>query len=83
MGHFIFGFTPVLGDWIKGLVLNFSVNLWCKPNIKWPNVPERMCLLNEFKSHRSYIGYNKHCLMNWSTVQSDNRSSRFRVAVLL
>jgi len=23
------GFTPVLGDWIKGLVLNFSVNLWC------------------------------------------------------
>jgi len=32
------GFTPVLGDWIKGLVLNFSVNLWCKPNIKWPNV---------------------------------------------
>jgi len=23
------GFTPILGDWIKGLVLNFSVNLWC------------------------------------------------------
>jgi len=32
------GFTPVLRDWIKGLVLNFSVNLWCKPNIKWPTV---------------------------------------------
>jgi len=28
------GFTPVLGDQIKGLVLNFSINLWCKPNIK-------------------------------------------------
>jgi len=28
------GFTPVLGDWIKGLMLNFSINLWCKPNIK-------------------------------------------------
>jgi len=23
------GFTPVLSDWIKGLVLNFSVNVWC------------------------------------------------------
>jgi len=23
------GFTPVLSDWIKGLVLNFGVNLWC------------------------------------------------------
>jgi len=22
-------FTPVLSDWIKGLVLNFGVNLWC------------------------------------------------------
>ena len=32
------GFTPVSGDWIKGLVLNFCVNLWCKPNIKWPIV---------------------------------------------
>jgi len=21
--------TPVLSDWIKGLVLNFGVNLWC------------------------------------------------------
>jgi len=28
------GFTPVLSDWIKGLVLNFSVNLWCNPKIK-------------------------------------------------
>jgi len=32
------GFTPVLSDWIKGLVLNFGVNLWCYPKIKWPNV---------------------------------------------
>jgi len=22
-------FTPILSDWIKGLVLNFGVNLWC------------------------------------------------------
>ena len=28
--------TPVLGDWIKGLVVNFCVNLWCKLNIEWP-----------------------------------------------
>ena len=28
------GFTPVLGNWIKGLVLNFSVNLWCYLKIK-------------------------------------------------
>jgi len=32
------GFTPVLSDWIKGLVLSFGVNLWCYPKIKWPNV---------------------------------------------
>jgi len=41
------GFTPVLGDWIKGLVLNFSINLWCKTKIKWPNDadgPARRCL---------------------------------------
>ena len=23
------GFTPVSGDWIKGLVLNCDLNLWC------------------------------------------------------
>jgi len=28
------GFTSVLSDWIKGLVLNFGVNLWCYPKIK-------------------------------------------------
>jgi len=32
------GFTSVLIDWIKGLVLNFGVNLWCYPKIKWPIV---------------------------------------------
>jgi len=32
------GFTLVLSYWIKGLVLNFGVNLWCYPKIKSPNV---------------------------------------------
>jgi len=29
------GFKPASSDWIKGLVLNYGVNLCCYPKIKW------------------------------------------------
>jgi len=62
------GFTQVLSDWIKGLVLNFGVNLWCYPKthcIELLSTPYMVIsVVNDYKTASpKHLMCCKHCAL--------------------